>query len=283
MTSHIKAGLIGHGISASLTPPMHEAEGTEQGIAYSYSRLDIADPEFSGMSLSDLLDYAFAQGFAGVNITHPFKIDAVDFADNLSPIAKDIGAINTMVFKDGKRIGHNTDYIGFRAALAAERGFDASHSVLLMGAGGAGGAVALALLDHGCQRLVICDPSGYRARDLADRIALLRPQKTLQAVTDVAAIDPMTFDGVVNATPLGMASHPGMSIDPSILPIKAWVADIVYFPLKTQLLDRACKRGHRIMFGRGMAIHQAVAAFELFTGLKANADRMSQKFISLTQ
>lgn len=283
MTIHIKAGLIGHGIAASLTPPMHEAEGQAQGLGYSYSRLDVAEPEYSEMSLAKLLDFAQSQGFAGVNITHPYKIDAVGFAQELSPIAQDIGAINTMVFKDGKRIGHNTDYIGFRSALAAEHGLGSIQSVLLMGAGGAGGAVALALLDQGCDRLVICDPSGRRASDLAHRIAQLRPQKSVQGVMDVTSLDPKKFDGVVNATPLGMTSYPGMSIDPNVLSADAWVGDIVYFPLNTQLLNTARAGGHAVMQGRGMAIYQAVAAFELFTGTKANPDRMTQKFISLTK
>ena len=283
MTIHIKAGLIGHGIAASLTPSMHEAEGAEQGLVYSYSRLDIAEPEYSHMSLSKLLDHAQTQEFAGVNITHPFKIDALGFADEVSPIAKDIGAINTMVFKDGKRIGHNTDYIGFRSALAAEQGLGSIQCVLLMGAGGAGGAVALALLDQGCDRLVICDPSGQRAKDLAQRIGQLRPQKSLQGVTDLKTVDPTQFDGVVNATPLGMVSHPGMSIDPVVLAANAWVGDIVYFPLNTQLLNTARAAGRAVMSGRGMAIYQAVAAYELFTGIKANPQRMTQKFISLTK
>lgn len=274
MDTPLQAGLIGHAIAASRTPSMHEEEGKALGLTYQYHRLDIATPDYRDRALGDLLAEAEARGFQGVNITHPFKVEAVALADELAPTAADIGAINTMVFHEGRRIGYNTDYIGFRSALGAETELGSINKVLLMGAGGAGAAVGLALLDQGVEDLTICDPTEDRATALAEKLASLRATKIVRGLSDLSMVDLSALNGVVNATPLGMKDHPGMAISPEMLDPSVWISDIVYFPLETALLKAAQQHGHRVMLGSGMAIYQAVAAFELFTGLKADPARM---------
>ena len=155
--SSIKAALVGHGISGSLTPEMHEAEARNLGIEYDYQRFDTAKEPWSHMELAAIIRDALEQGFAGLNITHPFKVQVVDLVDQLSEIASILGAVNTVVINDGKSTGHNTDYTGFSNALS-EHSFTRKNSkVLLLGAGGAAPAVALALLDYGVQELMVYD------------------------------------------------------------------------------------------------------------------------------
>ncbi len=274
----MKAGLIGKGISGSLTPSMHEAEGRALGLDYRYTRFDTTVPPWSEMSLAQILDVAERDGFSGVNITHPFKLAAAELAHDLVGPAKALGAINTLVFRDGRRIGHNTDYLGFGGILARDLTGAAFGEVLLVGAGGAGAAVALALIDHGADRLVILDRAAEPARDLADRLAKARPRADMIIAQDAREVDFAALDGAVNATPMGMDDHPGCAIDVDRLPSTAWVADIVYFPLETEMLARARGRGLRLATGARMAVFQAVGSFELFTGRSADPDRMTAHF-----
>jgi shikimate dehydrogenase len=274
----MKAALIGRGIAASLTPAMHEAEGARQGLSYAYGRYDLAAPAYADWSLETAVDAAQAAGCLGVNVTYPFKQAVLSLLDDLTPEARDIGAVNTVVFKDGQRIGHNTDYIGFRDAFATELGGAPRDKVLLLGAGGAGFAVALALIDLGVATLWLHDRDEDAAQALVDRLSALRPAARCAIWTGHGAVD-----GILNATPMGMASHPGQAICLDAVTPGHWVGDIVYFPLHTALLRDAAARGLRVMTGGGMAIGQAAASFELFTGRAADLSRMPQTFHRLTQ
>lgn len=277
----MKAALIGHGIAASLTPDMHMAEARAQGFAYDYQRFDIATPEFAALSLAQMLDRAQAEGMAGVNVTHPFKIEAASLMDELSDTARLLGAVNTVLFQDGRRIGHNTDYVGFRSALRRGLPMAPISRVLLVGAGGAGGAVALALIDQGCEELVLSDRNPDAAEALAQRIRVARPRALISCIADVDTVAAATLNGVVNATPMGMDSHPGMALNPDVLDPACWVADIVYFPRQTALLQAAAARRLRTMDGSGMAMFQAAAAFHLITGRVASPERMAENFDAL--
>ena len=210
-----------------------------------------------------------------MNITHPYKVEAVELMDELSGTARALGAVNTVVFQNGQRIGHNTDYTGFRSAMRRDfTGFQ-QNRVLLLGAGGAGNAVALALVDQGVRELEILDLNRAKAVDLSQRLKALRPTAIVKAVDELR---PCGLNGLVNAIPLGMASHPGMGIDPELLDQNTWVADIVYFPLQTELLARAKAHGCAVVTGAGMAVFQAVASFALITGHSCDSARMQRHF-----
>ena len=272
----MKAALVGNGIAQSVTPGLHEAEGAAQGLSYRYERFDTALSPWKGMALSDILDHAETEGYAGLNITHPHKLSVTSYLDALSGPAKALGAVNTVVFQDGKRVGHTTDYSGFDQALKVSGLITNGARVVQFGAGGAGAATALALIDAGVSlRLVDCDKA--RAETLAEHLRAARPK----AVIKTGAGDLRRANGVVNATPLGMKAYPGMAFDPAALGADAWVADIVYAPLNTALLNAARARGLRVMDGGGMALYQAVAAFELITGHRADATRMRISFDQL--
>lgn len=255
---------------------MHRAEGTAQGLALTYDLLD-TDLMSPVPPLAAILDRAEAEGYAGLNVTFPFKKDVMDHLDELSVAARKVGAVNTVVFRGGKRFGHNTDFWGFAEGLRQGLPGAALDTVLLLGAGGAGGAVAHALVDAGVQRLLIADRSAAAAHDLAAALGSMAA-----VVTDLHDAAGQA-DGIVNATPMGMAKLPGTAIDPALLLADHWVCDIVYFPLETELLARAAAQGCRTLNGSGMAVFQAVRAFNLFTGLAADPARMRATFWSLTE
>ncbi|MBW6418827.1 shikimate dehydrogenase [Celeribacter sp. PS-C1] len=279
----VLTGLIGRGIALSRTPAMHMAEARAQGINGVYRILDMDAPERANTSLKELIEQAEILGYDGFNVTYPYKIEVIEHLDELSDNARAVGAVNTVVLKDGKRYGHNTDLWGF--AESFRRGLpDAKRDhALLIGAGGAGVAVAHALVDCGVKVLSITDTDPARAESLAAQVRANRPNCTTRAVTDVAALvnEDRTedrLDGIINATPVGMAKLPGTSFPVDLIDPVMWVADIVYFPLETELLSAARAKGCAVLPGSGMAVFQAVRAFELFTGLPASPERMKARF-----
>ncbi|WP_020396870.1 shikimate dehydrogenase [Thiolinea disciformis] len=276
----VLAGLIGQGIQGSRTPAMHQAEGERLGLHYLYQLLDTDQMGPNRPSLEQLLAATQYCGFAGLNITFPYKQQIIPFLDELSDTAKAVGAVNTVVFKDGKRIGHNTDLSGFALSFQEEMGATKRDHVLLIGAGGAGLAVAHALLQSGVTKLFITDVSAKRAHDLAQSLSTQYDAE--RVVTTVISADLMPhIDGIVNATPVGMSKLPGTPFPLELLEARLWVVDIIYFPLETELLKAARLKACRVASGAGMAVFQAVAAFELITGLKPDAEALRSTFNSL--
>ncbi|MGP6176476.1 shikimate dehydrogenase [Microbacterium sp. A196] len=267
-------GLIGEGVKPSLTPPMHEFEGARHDMHYVYRTIDLALAEGTPEHLDMLLHAARRLGFNGLNITHPVKQAVVPLLNGLSDSAKAVGAVNTVVFTDEGMIGHNTDVTGFTAAMTDAFGAEPLGRVVLLGTGGAGSAVATALAQRPVADLVLIDQVEERAMALAAQISALG----MSAVRTVGLADLARelagADLVVNATPVGMAAHPGTPFDVSLLHGDIRVADIVYRPADTPLLEAARARGIRTMSGLGMAMHQAADAFEIFTGRRADRAAM---------
>jgi shikimate dehydrogenase len=273
----VLVGLVGAGIQASRTPRLHEREGAEQGLRYIYKLIDLEALGIDASALPEILAAAQRFGFAGLNITHPCKQAVIPLLDELSPDAQALGAVNTVVLKDGRRFGHNTDWWGFAESFRRELPDVRKDRVVQFGAGGAGAAVAHALLTLGAGEVIIVDTDEARARTL---VAALRERfGTARASASSAPAAAMAAaDGMVNTTPLGMAKYPGMAVPAALLRLELWVADIVYFPLETELLRQARTRGCRTMSGGGMAVFQAVGAFRLFTGREPDAARMLRHF-----
>jgi len=272
-------GSIGRGIALSRTPAMHEAEGARLGFRYVYRLLDTDRMGAEPPSVADLLRAAEIAGYTGLNVTYPYKKAVIAHLDELSDAALAVGAVNTVLYRNGRRLGDNTDYWGFAESFRRGMAGAPRRCVLLVGAGGAGGAVANALLDHGVETLLIADVDGPSAAALARSLNHpLGPGRAREA-DDLAAAVP-TVDGIVNATPVGTAKLPGSPVDPALLSPRSWIADIVYFPLDTELLRAARAAGCRTLPGAGMALFQAVRAFELFTGVAPDADQMKATFDS---
>jgi shikimate dehydrogenase len=280
MSRTVLVGLIGAGIQASRTPALHEREGAAQGLGYVYRLIDLDTLKLDTSALEELLTSAQRLGFTGLNITFPAKQAILPLLDDLSPEARGIGAVNTVVLKDGQRVGHNTDCLGF--AEGFRRGLHGAprRAVVQMGAGGAGAAVAHALLAEGVERLSIFDVEPSRAQALADNLNQHFPGQRAEAGSDLRVAMGVA-DGLVNTTPMGMAKLPGMPVPKALLRGDLWVAEIVYFPLETELLREARALGCRTLDGGTMAVFQAVKAFELFSGIDPDAERMTAHFNSM--
>ncbi|HEV2675549.1 MAG TPA: shikimate dehydrogenase [Aliidongia sp.] len=273
-------GLIGSGIQASRTPALHEREGAEQGLRVIYKLIDLDQLLLQADALPELLQAAERMGFAGLNITHPCKQLIISLLDELSPDASALGAVNTVVLRDGRRIGHNTDWWGFAENFRRGLPDVKRDRVVQLGAGGAGAAVAHAALTLGTDHLVIFDVDPDRARrlaaDLATRFGAGRVEAGENLTTALAAAD-----GLVHCTPTGMANHPGLPLPFELLRPGLWIAEIVYFPLETDLLRMGRALGCRTLNGGGMAVFQAVEAFRLFTGVAPDAERMLRHFSTM--
>ena len=266
-------GLIGSGIQRSLTPAMQEEEARAQGQRLHYQLIDL-DASGSDVSiLPTLLAAARVMGFAGLNITYPCKQAVIPLLDALSDEAGAMGAVNTVVFQGGKATGHNTDGSGWRWGFERDLpGADLSR-VVLLGAGGAGSAIAHALLRMETKALVLVDSDAARAGELAERLNALYPGRRAAYTADVAAAL-KGASGLVHATPTGMDKLPGMPLPKELLRPDLWVSEIVYFPLDTELVKAARGIGCRVATGAGMAVGQAVGAFRHFTGREPDPARM---------
>ena len=269
-------GLIGAGIQASRTPTLHEREARAHGIACAYRLLDL-DVLGGPDALAQLLLTVEREGFAGVNVTHPCKQSVLPHLTRLSDDARAIGAVNTVVLRTGTRTGHNTDWWAFRESM--RRGLPAARCarVVQLGAGGAGAATAYAILEMGAERLELVDVVPGRAETLVRQLDVRFPGRAVSAALSRDALS--AADGLIHATPIGMAAHPGVALPTEWLHAGLWVAELVYFPLETALLRAARARGCRTLDGAGMAVWQAVEAFRLFTGLAADPERMRRFFV----
>lgn len=274
----VLAGLVGRGILGSRSPGLHMQEAAAQGFKLAYALFDLDAPPWDGAALADAIDGAESGGLAGVNVTYPFKQDVIALLHELSPDAERLGAVNTVIFRDGRRIGHNTDWSGFAESLARGLPGCAKDHVVQLGAGGAGSAVAYALLHEGVGRLTLFDIDPARAQDLVAKLRSLFGAERAAVGEDLPQAL-AAADGLVNTTPVGMAKHPGTPAPVGLLRPELWVADIVYVPIETELLAAARARGCRVLDGGGMAVFQAADAFRLFTGREPDADRMRASFL----
>lgn len=277
----VLAGLIGKGIGASRSPALHEREGAEQGLRLIYRLIDLDVLRLEAKALPELLLAASRLGFAGLNITYPCKQAVIPHLDELSPDAAALGAVNTVVLKDGRRLGYNTDCSGF--AEGFRRGLPGAPRthIVQLGAGGAGAAVAHALLTEGAECLSISDTDTARADTLASDLCARFGAGRARSVQELATAV-QSADGLVNCTPIGMAKLPGLPLPESLVLPHLWVADIVYFPLETELLRLAREKGCRTLDGGGMAVFQAVGAFRLFTGREPDSNRMLRHFAHMS-
>jgi shikimate dehydrogenase len=273
------AGLIGSGIQRSLTPAMQEEEARHHGLRLHYQLIDLDCTPGSLEQLPALLKAAQIMGFTGLNITYPCKQAVLPLLDALSPEAEAMGAVNTVVIQGGRMVGHNTDGSGWVWGLRRSLPDADLTCVVLLGAGGAGSAIADAVLRQGAEQLRVVDTDLARAGALADALNT-RFGHRVSAHGDAAqALEGAT--GLIHATPTGMDKLPGMPIPAGLLRPSLWVSEIVYFPLATGLLQAARAAGCATMDGGAMAVGQAVGAFELFTGFKADPERMGRHFRQL--
>jgi shikimate dehydrogenase len=275
----ILVGLIGANIMKSLSPALHADAFAAAGIDGYYHLMDVE--VLRGRTLPQLLDAVKTAGFAGTNVTFPFKQEVLALLDVLDDEARQIGALNCVtIAPDGRTKGYNTDRSGFRRSFEHYLGRASAEGarVVLVGAGGAGRAVAFALMDLGVADLAIYDRDERQTASLVGDLhtyfgaARCRPADDLAGAVAAA-------DGVVNATPVGMLGIPGNPVPVAALRRDHWAADVIYTPLDTEFIKAARARGARVLTGGGMCVYQAVEAFRLFTGIAPDVERMHETFL----
>ena len=264
-------GLIGAPIAHSASPAMHERAAEALGLRGHYQLIEVAGADAAGLAM--MLEGVRRLGFAGVNVTFPYKEAVVPLLDELAPAAATMAAVNTVVARDGRLIGHNTDTTGFARAVAPLLA-PSGNAVAVIGTGGVGKAIAFALASLKVTDLRIFDSEPARAEKLAALLARHGGARVTTSVED--ALRGAT--GLVNGTPVGMLPNRDTPVPTSLLRENLWVGDAVYSPLITPLLAAAQAKGARIMTGRELAIYQAADAFELFTGLAPSTEVMGEAF-----
>jgi shikimate dehydrogenase len=276
-SKRVLLGLLGAGIQASRSPIMYEREADAQGIHCLYQTIDLGVLKLGTDAIPEVLVAAELMGFTGINVTHPCKQAVISSLTEISEDAREIGAVNTVLFRDGRRLGFNTDWIGFLNSFRIGLPNAALNRVVQLGAGGAGAATAYALLKLGAKRISLIEPDASKANALIERLSpifgdgqIASERNLKQALKDA--------DGIVHATPVGMHGHPGTAVPAELLRSQFWIAEVVYFPRETELLKHARATDCRTLDGTGMVIHQATAAFQLFFGRPADAKRMSMHF-----
>jgi shikimate dehydrogenase len=269
---NILLGLIGAPIKHSASPAMHEAAAEALGWSGHYHLIEVAGADEA--RLRTMLNGVRALGFAGVNVTYPYKEAVLPLLDRLAPGASTIGAVNTVVVENGALVGHNTDATGFARAYREVIGGRVARSVALVGAGGVGRAAAFALADLGVEALRLFDRDRAKADGLA--AALVARLSVQVCATIEEAIE--GADGLVNGTPVGMLPSRESPVPVELLRPDMWVADAVYTPLWTPLLQAARARRAPVMTGRELAIFQAMDSFHLFTGAEPSREAMSVAF-----
>jgi shikimate dehydrogenase len=261
----IRLGLIGDNIGPSRAPKLHREAGRLAGLDVSY---DLLIPADLGKNFDEIFEECRAGGMRGLNITYPYKQVAVARAEIDDPLVRRLGAINTVVFENGRTRGYNTDHSGFIAAYRATFGeADPGHTVIV-GAGGAGSAVAFALAALGAPKLTIVDNDISKAKVLAGALGDFRVKVAVRSVIDDADI--RTVEGIVNCTPIGMVGYPGSPIDLSFLGPQRWAFEAIYTPRQTEFSRAALAAGLEVMGGYELFIHQGLDAFRLFTGQSVN-------------
>lgn len=267
------AGLVGKGLGESFAPEIHMLEGESLDIRYVFRRIDLSLTGKENEDLPAVLEGAKTCGFNGLVITHPCKQAVIPHLNGISETAAILNAVNTVVFKYDGAYGHNTDWLGFLTAFRAGLGDLPSDHVVILGCGGAGAAMAFAMLKHGTSRLTLHDTESSRADELAARMSTHFPDQTVEAAD---AIDRFVAqaDGIINATPIGMTHYPGTPVDLNLMRSDLWALDLNYFPEETELLEAARKAGARTMNGRHMSASQVAEQMRLFGGVIADPERI---------
>lgn len=268
--------ILGRPIAHTLSPTMHNAAFAALALPYVYLPWAVP-PEGLGAAAAA---FRAMENFAGANVTVPHKEAIRVHLDALSPEAEGIGAVNTVIPRDGRLLGHNTDGVGFIASLR-EGGTDPRGArVLLLGAGGGAKGVAYALAAEGAAEITVANRSPERAEALVGALCARFPRcqflaLPLQAPGVAEAVK--SADVLINATAVGLAPDEALPLDPlhlGGLGPSTLVCDLIYRPPETPLLRAARGKGCRVLNGLGMLLHQGAAGFRLFTGVDPPLDAM---------
>ncbi|MNJ50382.1 shikimate dehydrogenase [Paenibacillus bouchesdurhonensis] len=264
-------GVMGDPITQTKSPAMHTAALQAAGLEGTYVPLHVKKEQ-----LADAIKGIAALGYRGVNVTVPHKVDVMNYVDVIDEAAKQIGAVNTIVNDGGILTGYNTDGIGYIRSLKEEAAPDLSGKhVLVIGCGGAARGIVYALLQEKPGKVIIANRTRQKAQELADEWVHLGAVSACGMEELADTIQKNHIDIVINTTSVGMYPNAGeLPMPTELLMPHMVVSDLIYNPLKTELLSRAESIGCRIHNGLGMFVYQGAYAFEYWTGRPAPIEAM---------
>lgn len=278
MMTTLKLGLIGNGISKSSAKRLHTLAGSLCGIDIHYEPIDLKDRDAS------CFEAVFAQcakdGYHGINVTHPYKERAARMVNIDDKLVRHMGAVNTVLFNSGVNIcGFNTDNSGFVRAFRHQFGNQIAGVTALVGTGGAGRAVAFGLVELGSHNIRLYDLDQAKAEALAQALRLAAPDVTVRVCHELAEAL-AGADGLLNCTQVGMYQYPGTPIPAELIQGPTWAFDAIYTPLETEFLAAARARGLAILSGYELFFYQGINAFEIFTGVQLEEQKLRDAMAS---
>ncbi|MDH4249019.1 MAG: shikimate dehydrogenase [Deltaproteobacteria bacterium] len=263
----LKLGLIGSGISRTQVHKLHGLMGELSGLKVQYDLFDEPNPK--EFDLLAKLHWCKQNGYTGVNVTHPFKLQAFLLLDDTSQFPDGLVSVNTILLNAQGMRGYNTDHSGFIEAYRAHFGDRKPGPVMMMGAGGVGVAIGFGLARLGADSIAICDTQRERAEELATRLQLVG------AKTRVVPHEPEELfrcasqsDGLINATPIGMNQYPGNPFPEPCFSGRRWAFEAIYTPPNTEFVLSARRHAMSIIGGFELFLHQGIDAFEHFSGIR---------------
>ena len=274
----LKLGLLGNGISKTQSKKLHELIGNLYNIDAIYHLVDLEEKsKKEKVDIKEELLRCEKENFNGVNITHPYKIEAFNCVDVMEDFPKGLTSVNTAVFKDGKILADNTDYLGFMQAYKSIRKDKKPGKVLMLGAGGVGLAIAFGLLKLEAEEIIIHDMNEDLKNSLLE--TLISIGVNARALKGDLINEMKNMDGLVNATPLGMFQYPGCAFPKEGFGGQKWSFDAVYTPLNTEFLKLCKKNNIETISGFKLFIYQGIEAFKRFSGVDVDANFIEEKFL----
>ncbi|WP_102784554.1 shikimate dehydrogenase [Thalassospira sp. GB04J01] len=273
----LKLGLIGKGISRSQSARLHVLLGRMCGMDVSYDYLD--SDQIEDFDLIKQLTTCAETGYAGVNVTHPYKTSARKLVTPRKRLPAALGAVNTVVFREDGWRGDNTDFVGFMRGYKKQFGDAKPGTVLQLGAGGVGLATAFGLRGLGADKILVHDKDIARGEELVATLTAADVQAEFVGAENLSDAV-RSADGLINCTPIGMNQYPGCPFDVDLLGGQKWAFDAVYTPVETAFLRTATKSGIEVMTGFELFFFQGIEAFEVFSGAEIDADAARQDYFN---
>lgn len=274
MSRKLKLGLLGNGISKTQSKKLHELIGELYHIEASYELMDLSQKE--NVNIKEELSRCENDDFDGVNVTHPYKIEAFKDIKLMDGFPTGLTSINTVVFKD-TQIADNTDYLGFMQAYKNQFANSKPGKVLMLGAGGVGLAIAFGLYKLEVEELIIYD---MNEELLTSLVTTLKNAGVNARGVEASLIDEMrACDGLINATPLGMFQYPGCAFPDDGFVNQKWAFDAVYTPVNTQFLQTCKEHDIQTISGFKLFLYQGVEGFKRFSGINIDAKFVEEKFL----
>lgn len=273
----LKLGLIGKGISRSQSARLHVLLGRMCGMDVTYEYLD--SDMIKNFDLIKQLTTCAETGYAGVNVTHPYKTSARKLITPRKRLPEALGSVNTVVFREDGWCGDNTDFVGFMRGYRGQFGDARPGTVLQMGAGGVGLATAFGLRGLGANKILIHDKDTSRGEELVATLVAANANAAFVGEDDLSDAV-RASDGLINCTPVGMNQYPGCPFDADLFGGQKWAFDAVYTPVQTAFLRAAAKSGIDVMTGFELFFFQGIEAFEVFSGVEIDADAARDEYFN---